>query len=448
MTADPKLIRRHFKSQTLRVIGLLAMVFSLGLGAGGAAALIDSAHAQQALAQAPISEAQGLRDRPGSAASGSGRAKGQAAQPTRPNGAPANGVGPGPMATLRPIRFGDLPGWEFEDFKGFWQALSNNCAVMRLRASNWAGICREADGISAGDSTAIRQLIESRFTPHELSDTNGARSATITGYYEPLLRGSRSRGGPYQVPLYRTPKDLINVDLSSIYPEIKALRLRGRLEGNRVVPYPTRAEIESKGLLAGQELLWVDDPIEAFFLQVQGSGRIQLPNGESIRVGYAEQNGYPYRSIGKYLVEKGELRVSDASMQGIKAWVAANPHRRDELLHQNPSVVFFKEISNLNAANGPLGSMGLPLTAQRSLAVDPRFITTGSLVYMSTRVPRPTAPPRDPGVPFQRLMIAQDTGSAILGAHRSDIFFGTGAEAGEIAGRMRSDGQLFVLLPN
>jgi len=449
MTADPKLITRHFKSQTLRVIGLLAVVFSAPVGFKDIGSPIRFAHAQSLFAQAPISDAQGLRERQGAVAPGGARSRGTAAaQTARPGGGAANGVGPGPMAKLRPIGFSELPGWASEDFNGFWPAMISNCSVMRQRAANWADICRQADGISAGDNQAIRQLMESRFTPHELSDANGTRSATITGYYEPLLRGSRSRGGAFQVPLYRAPKDLINVDLSSIYPELKALRLRGRLEGNRVVPYPTRAEIESKGLLAGQELLWVDDPIEAFFLQVQGSGRIQLANGESIRVGYAEQNGYPYRSIGKYLVDKGELRVSDASMQGIKAWVAANPHRRDELLHQNPSVVFFKEIPNLHAASGPLGSMGLPLTPQRSLAVDPRFVTTGSLVYMSTRVPRPTAPPRDPGIAFQRLMIAQDTGSAIIGAHRSDIFFGTGTEAGEVAGRMRSEGQLFVLLPN
>lgn len=148
--------------------------------------------------------------------------------------------------------------------------------------------------------------------PHELSDTKGSRTGLMTGYYEPLLKGSRTRGGPFQIPLYRTPKDLINVDLSSVYPEIKSLRLRGRLEGNRVVPYPTRAEIERKGLLVGEELLWVDDPVEAFFLQVQGSGRVQLPTGETVRVGYAEQNGYPYRSIGRYLIDKGELKPNDA----------------------------------------------------------------------------------------------------------------------------------------
>ena len=351
-------------------------------------------------------------------------------------------------AKTRPISFKELPGWAEDDLQGFGPAFATNCSVMQLRASAWARICKEVGRINSNDTQALRQLIESRFTPHELSDHKGARSGLITGYYEPLLRGSRTRGGPYQIPLYQTPKDLINVDLSAIYPEIKSLRLRGRLEGNRVVPYPTRAEIESKGLLAGQELLWVDDPVEAFFLQVQGSGRVQLPSGETVRVGYAEQNGYPYRSIGRYLIDQGELKPNDASMQSIKAWVAANPRRRDEVLHQNPSIVFFKEIAALPAAQGPIGSMGLPLTAGRSLAVDPRYVTAGSLIFMSTRVPKTGAAPKDPGVPFQRLMIAQDTGSAVQGAHRSDIFFGTGNEAGEVAGRMRAEGRMFVLLPN
>ncbi len=353
----------------------------------------------------------------------------------------------GHEARLTTINFSDLPGWAEDDLAGFWPAFQANCDVMRLRSTPWASICKESQTIDGGQRETVRRFIESRFIPQKLTDDKGTRSATITGYYEPLLKGARTRGGPYQIPLYRTPKDLINVDLSSIYPELKSLRLRGRLEGNRVVPYPTREEIDKKGLLAGQELIWVDDPVEAFFLQVQGSGRVELPSGESIRVGYAEQNGYPYRSIGRYLIDKGELKPNDASMQSIKAWVAANPHRRDELLHQNPSVVFFREISTLAKGAGPLGSMGLPLTAGRSLAVDARFVGVGGLVFLSTRVPRAGAPPRDSGVPFQRLMIAQDTGSAILGPHRGDIFFGTGAEAGEVAGRMRSDGTVYVLSP-
>lgn len=354
-------------------------------------------------------------------------------------------------ARLSPVPFSALPGWMEDDLQGFWDAWRGNCTVMRLRSTPWAQACKQSEGLPTSDALTKRLFIESRFTAHELSDNRNTRSGTVTGYYEPLLRGSRTRSGAFQIPLYRSPPDLIQVDLASVHPELRSLRLRGRLENKRVVPYPTRADIEKKGLLAGLELLWVDDPVDAFFLQVQGSGRIQLPDGKSVRVGYADQNGYPYRSIGRYLIDRGELKPHEASMQGIRGWIAANPHRRDEVLHQNPSVVFFKEIAGLGDASGPLGSMGLPLTPGRSLAVDPRFVTPGSLVFMTTRVPRPGvlsgAIDDSNTVPFQRLMIAQDTGSAIQGVHRSDIFFGTGESAGEVAGRMRAEGRMFVLLP-
>lgn len=359
---------------------------------------------------------------------------------------PASANATAPLAKLSPINFQSLPGWQQDSLQGFWPAFIENCRVMRLRLTPWAKACQGAETLSV-QPNEIRQFLEARFNAFALSDSTGARSGRITGYYEPLLRGSLTREGPYQTPLYRAPQDLIHVDLSSIYPELKALRLRGRLEGGRIVPYHTRAEIETRGLLSGQELLWVDDPVEAFFLQVQGSGRVLLPNGETIRLGYAEQNGHPYQSIGRWLVDRGEMRLSDASMQGIKDWVARNPHRRDELLHQNPSMVFFKEINHVNSNAGPPGSMGLPLTPERSLAVDPRFVAEGSLVFLDTRVPRAGVPAGDTGVPFQRLMIAQDKGSAILGVHRGDIFFGTGAAAGEVAGRMRSEGTMYLVLP-
>jgi len=362
-----------------------------------------------------------------------------------------------PLAAVKLISFQEMAGWQDETFEGFWKALEANCAVMRLRTTAWAQRCQEFKSINSSDSTALRRWIESRFTPYQLSDSKGTRSATITGYFEPVVRGSRTQGGRFQVPLYQTPRDLVNVDLSSIYPEIKALRLRGRLEGNRVVPYPTRAEIEKNRLLAGLELVWLDDPIDAFFLQVQGSGRVELPGGESIRVGYAEQNGHPYRSIGRYLIERGELKANEASMQGIRAWLDRNPSRRDELLHQNPSVVFFKEIRRNRQPgepDGPLGSMGIPLSAERSIAVDPRFVEAGSLVFVSTRVPagagtgQALAGKGFADKPFRQLMIAQDSGSAIVGVHRGDIFFGSGTAAGETAGRMRSEGSMVLLLPN
>jgi membrane-bound lytic murein transglycosylase A len=263
----------------------------------------------------------------------------------------------------------------------------------------------------------------------------------ITGYYEPLLRGSRSRGGAFQTALYRSPEDLLTIDLASLYPELKNMRLRGRVAGNKVVPYFSRAEMGLKETLAGKELMWVDNAIDAFFLQVQGSGRVYLEDSkETVRVAYADQNGHPYKSIGRYLIDRGELKLEQASAQGIMAWAAANPARQQELLNANPSFVFFREEKLADPAMGPKGALGVPLTSQRSMAIDPQFIPLGAPVFLST-----TQPNSD--VPLRRLMVAQDTGGAIRGAVRADFFWGFGAEAGEKAGKMKQTGLLWVLLP-
>ncbi len=219
------------------------------------------------------------------------------------------------------------------------------------------------------------------------------------------------------------------------------MRLRGRVVGRSVVPYFSRAEMEQRGHLNGSELLWVDNEIDAFFLQVQGSGRVQLDETqEVVRVAYADQNGHPYRSIGRYLVDKGELTLEQASMQGIKAWAAANPERLRELLNANPSYVFFREEKIIDPAQGPKGALGVPLTPQRSIAIDPRFITLGAPVFLSTTRP-------NSNVPLRRLMLAQDTGGAIRNPVRADFFWGFGADAGELAGKMKQPGQMWVLLP-
>ena len=219
------------------------------------------------------------------------------------------------------------------------------------------------------------------------------------------------------------------------------MRLRGRLVGNKVVAYPSRAEMAQSNSLAGKEILWVDDPIEAFFLQVQGSGRVQLMDGkETVRVAYADQNGQPYKSIGRYLVDKGEMTLDQASAQSIKAWVIANPTRQQELLNANPSYVFFKEEKIADPSVGPKGAMGVPLTPQRSIAIDPQYIPMGAPVFLSTTQP-------NSNVVLQRLMMAQDTGGAIKNAVRADFFWGFGAQAGEQAGRMKQRGTMWVLLP-
>lgn len=341
---------------------------------------------------------------------------------------------------LQPTTFALLPGWEQDRIREAWPAFQQSCEVLIKRAG-WKEVCMNARDISADNERAVRDFFEIFFTPYQIFNPDGSDQGLVTGYYEPLLRGARKRGGPYQTPLHRAPDDLLPIDLGSVYPELKNMRLRGRLVGNRVVPYPSRGELAESAGLAGKELLWVDDPIDAFFLQVQGSGRVHLADSkEIVRVAYADQNGHPYKSIGRYLVDKGEMTLDQASAQNIKAWYAANPARRQELLNANPSYVFFKE-EKLNDPNqGPKGSLGVPLTPQRSIAVDPQFVQLGAPVFLSTTQPGSDAA-------LRRLTVAQDTGSAIKGAVRADYFWGFGRQAGDKAGKMKQRGMMWVLLP-
>ncbi len=341
---------------------------------------------------------------------------------------------------LRRVTFADLPGWSDDDLRAAWPAMLASCAALANRPG-WQEACADIGKVDASNLAAVREFFQSRFVPHQVRNPDGGLIGTVTGYYEPLLRGARTRRGPFQVPLHSPPPDLITVELSALYPELKSLRLRGKLVGNRLVPYPTRAELERQNLLTGRELLWVDDAVEAFFLQVQGSGRVRLEeSGEVVRVAYADQNGHPYRSVGRYLVERGELSLEQASMQGIKTWVGANPGRLQELLNANPSYVFFREEKIVDPAQGPRGALGVPLTPQRSIAVDPQFIPLGAPVFLSTTLPNSSAS-------LRRLVLAQDTGGAIRSPVRADFFWGFGHEAGEMAGRMKQYGQMWVLLP-
>lgn len=312
---------------------------------------------------------------------------------------------------------------------------------MLIKRIEWQEVCTAARSVNEADPLAVRNFFETRFVPNRVINGDGTDQGLVTGYYEPLLRGSRRRGGPYQTPLYKAPDDLVIVDLASVYPELKGMRLRGRLAGKRLLPYPTRAEIARDSAMAGRELLWVDNAIEAFFLEVQGSGRVRLAeNGETVRVAYADQNGHPYKSIGRYLVDKGEMTLDQASAMTIKNWYLANPARRQELLNANPSVVFFKEEQVASPEEGPKGALGVPLTGGRSIAVDPQTLPLGAPVYLATTRPGSNQV-------LQRLMLAQDTGGAIRGGVRADFFWGFGSEAGEQAGRMKQPGAMWVLLP-
>lgn len=357
-------------------------------------------------------------------------------QPVIPAPLPVPAPAVPPSAPLMtPVPFASLPGWQQDDLRQAWPAFMASCSVL-VRKETWKPACTAARSVAANDHSAVRRYFESWFVPNQVRAADGADTGLITGYYEASLRGARKRGGAFQTPLYAVPDDLLTVDLSSVYPDLKNKRVRGKLVGKKVVPYSARAEMGDANL-AGKELLYVDDAVEAFFLEVQGSGRVQLADGgETVRLSYADQNGHPYKAIGRWLVDQGELTPEQATAQGIKAWIVANPTRRQELFNVNPSYVFFREERIPDPGIGPKGALGVPLTPARSVAIDPTLLPLGAPVYLSTTESASE-------VPMQRLMMGQDTGGAIRGAVRADFFYGFGDDAMEKAGRMRQRGQLF-----
>ncbi|AYH42528.1 transglycosylase [Azoarcus sp. DN11] len=334
----------------------------------------------------------------------------------------------------------ELPDWHNDDLAQAWPALRQSCKAL-AKQPRWQRACDEAQRLGeTPNAGVIRQFIERRFSPWAVRNPDGSADGLITGYYEPVIKGNRTRSERFAWPVHGVPSDMLTIDFGDLYPDLRGQRLRGRLVGNKVVPYWTRAELDRmQDRSPAPTLLWAADPIDLFFLQVQGSGRVELPDGSQIRIGYADQNGHPYQSIGRWLVNQGELPLEKASMDGIKSWAKANPGRLAELLHSNPSYVFFKEMPASNG--GPTGALGVPLTAGRSLAVDPRTIPLGAPVFLATTTPNSDRP-------LRRLMLAQDTGGAIKGAVRADFFWGPGPDAGIQAGRMRQQGQLWVILPN
>jgi membrane-bound lytic murein transglycosylase A len=357
--------------------------------------------------------------------------------PATPEVAPA-----APTAALPQLRRSDwsaVAGWNSDDLTQAWDAFITGCGALKPRPE-WQSVCTVAAALDKPSSATLQQFFELNFTPYRVINGDGTDSGLITGYYEPLLHGSRTRTSKYRYPVYGLPDDLLVIDLSEVYPELKNMRLRGRLDGRRVVPYYSRAQIDDQAApLAGRELAWVDDAVELFFLQIQGSGRIQMDNGDVLRVGYADQNGYPYRSLGRMLVDRGELPLERASMQGIKRWAKQNPDKLQAALDYNASYVFFRELPA--GLSGPLGALGVALTAGRSIAVDARYVPLGAPVFLATTMPNSRTP-------LNRLMMAQDTGGAIRGGVRADFFWGYGDRATTLAGAMRQSGRMWVLLPN
>jgi len=340
--------------------------------------------------------------------------------------------------TLQAVSWPEVAGWQTDNPSLALGAFLKSCTALRWRPQ-WQPSCQEAAAMKQASETEVRSFFERSFVPHQVSQSNGSSDGLLTGYYVPDLKGSRTASSDYQYPLYQRPNDLLVIDLSDVYPDLGNYRLRGRVEENRVVPYWDRSAIDSDNQpLAGQELLWVADPVELFFLHIQGSGRILLDSGERVMVNYADQNGHPYRSIGKYLINQGAMTRDQMSMQNIRAWVRNNPDEVGNVLNQNPSYVFFRELDG--DVQSPPGALGVPLTPGRSLAVDRRYIPLGAPVFVETTWPNSDQT-------LQRLMMAQDTGGAIKGRIRGDFFWGMGDQAGEQAGRMKQSAKFWVLLP-
>jgi membrane-bound lytic murein transglycosylase A len=335
--------------------------------------------------------------------------------------------------SFRPVTFAGLRGWSQDDHAAAFRTLLASC---RKRPKSNAA-CADALALGNGaDRKAARAFFEAHFIPHAV--VHGGRKGLVTGYYEPEVNGSRKRGGKYQVPVYARPDDLI-----TLKPDTERARWNSEITGSiagapKQRPYYTRAEIDAGALEGrGLELLWLDDPVELFFMQIQGSGRVRLTDGSMVRLGYAGKNGHSYTSIGKRLLKMGERGPDRLTMDGIKEWLRADPKRGRALMHENKSYVFFIAFDG----DGPVGAHGVVLTPGRSLAVDTAYHALGAPVYV-------TAPDLEPdGVPFRRLMVAQDVGSAIRGPERGDIYFGSGDGAGAIAGRTKHAAKFYVLLP-
>ncbi len=365
-----------------------------------------------------------------------------------------------PQFLLETTDYDQLPGWREDKVAEALPALMRSCDRL-LRGpddrqvgrqaiggtiADWRAPCAAISGVSdaaAGspaDDGAVRSLIEQLFVPFKVS-FGGEENGLFTGYYEAELRGALFPGGGYNAPLYKRPSDLVTVDLRHFDEDLAGKRVTGRVKDGRLVPYHARDEIDA-GVIdsANLELLWAEDPIDVFFLHIQGSGRVLLPDGSTMRVGFDGSNGLPFVAIGRLLIDEGYVSRANASMQSIREWLRNNPEQATELMQRNPRYIFFRKIEG----EGPIGAQGVALTPRRSLAVDPSFIPLGAPIFLDTTWPGSSAAnPR----PLRRLMVAQDTGSAIKGAVRGDFFWGAGDPALAEAGRMKQRGSYYLLLP-
>jgi membrane-bound lytic murein transglycosylase A len=331
-------------------------------------------------------------------------------------------------AKLKKVDVKDIKGFYEDDLLLAFDVFKKDCKRSK-RYDLFKNICEKAHTY-----TNASEFFSTNFTAYELHNTNGTNNGLITGYYEPLLKGSRTQSEKYKYPIYKVPNDMYTVDLSSLYPELKKYRLRGKIKGNKIVPYDDREVINNRNDL--EPICYVDDEIDLFFLQIQGSGKVTLDSGETINVGYANQNGHKYFAIGRALLKEGVLKKTGASLQGIKRYLRENPHRIKEILNKNRSYIFFHE-----SKKSATGALGTQLVGNRNLAVDRRYIPLGMPVFINTK----NSVTHEP---INNLMVAADVGGAIKGEIRADFYFGNGEEAELYAGGMKAKGILTILVPN
>ena len=349
---------------------------------------------------------------------------------------------------ITPTSFNVLPNWQVENFQNFAAAYKKSCNRVLKKSSQsnfgknkefgtsqeWQILCRKFENIDHSNAGALRQFFEANFIPYNVASGSN-QEGLFTGYYEASLKGSRTRQGVYQTPLRARPDDLVMLQLGEFRDELTGQRLAGRVVNGKLKPYETHEQIVNNQMPPAQDrtLVWVDDAVDAFFLQIQGSGIVALDDGSTMRVGYAGQNGHPYYAIGRELIARGALTKENVSMQSIRSWLEQNPDQAQEIMFTNKSYVFFRELNG----EGPLGGEGVALTPERSLAIDRSIIPYGMPVWLSTDHPQIQG----------RLMVTQDTGGAIRGPVRGDYFWGNGARAEDSAGTMKASGRYWFLLP-
>ncbi|WP_457744797.1 murein transglycosylase A [Sulfurimonas sp.] len=331
-----------------------------------------------------------------------------------------------PYTHLQVTAFSKLPNINAINFDGVLDDFINTCKSKKAQKL-YGTLCLEAP-----NAVNAKTFILKNFKPYLIVNKDGNKNGLLTGYYEPELHASLVKDAVYKYPLYNTPNDLISVDLSSIYPELKHYRLRGKIKGNKLVPYDSRGEIKRSDINASV-ICYCDSKIDRFFLEVQGSGKVILDNNRTIFVGYNNQNGYKYKSIGKYLVKKNEIPLKDISLQSIRKWLESHPDRVDEVLNYNKAMVFFSK-----RKQGATGALGLQLRAKSSIAVDSKYIPLGSMLYLNSKYNNKKV---------DNFVFAQDVGGAIKGPLRADYFLGSGKRALSVAGSLKAPLNLWIILP-